>query len=466
MENLPFPSLDKLPMSLKPARGGGKYFGSVTLKTTSSGHKQIEILLDTGETGTADVTYTPIRGDRGDIAAFNMTVYKADGTRHSQWDFGDITVDNSDGTIYVFSDTLDIDGVPFEMAGIPKTGKPATAPWLDVVEERVVIGRLFFLTVGPNTRARFKPSSGPSIAVTVNGDNISWVFNNKTYTGFRFVFGVTTRPPGAKVSHGYAGVAETKIGFRPLSVDDWEATLSSTFTSLNEILDADKPGFAFPTQSFGMVIAPPAFYSGGLKYNGTIRLSIINGQRSVTIQSGPNPAQAVAVNYFSSSAQYGVIGPFSVNIGGAKWSFAQITVFDSGGKTYLASYQLTIGIDPFSLSGLPLPVHAKRGRFDVIRLGQSSGTLVITSDTDGWFHPAPPYVGLPDRVAVSPPYVAWIHAGEPSYGFLFILNLRYSPQTVTPDFGYLGFSPVITESEDDWEATLLGPDTAPPTDGN
>ena len=154
MSTVPFPCIT-LPMSLKPASGGEKYFGSITLKTTSSGHKQIEILLDTGETGAADVTYTPIRADRGDIAAFNMTVYKADGTRHSQWKFGDIIVDNSDGTIYVLSDTLEIDGVPFEMAAIPKTGKPATAPWLDVVERRVVIGRLFSLTVGPFTLASF-----------------------------------------------------------------------------------------------------------------------------------------------------------------------------------------------------------------------------------------------------------------------------------------------------------------------
>ena len=92
--------------------------------------------------------------------------------------------------------------------------------------------------------------------------------------------------------------------------------------------------------------------------------------------------------------------------------------------------------------------------------------MVITSDTDGWFHPAPydPAVKVP--VAVAPPYVAWVHAGKPSYGFQFILNLRYSPQTVTPHFGYLGFSPTIAESEDDWEATLLGPEIIPPTDGN
>ena len=362
--------------------------------------------------------------------------------------------------VWLFSDSLEItddtDTYAYSMTGLPKTVSEPTTMGFEIRENTTVIGTLKAKIWKLNTTITFVPlGSKEEIEVTSDGDDISWNFGVNEYTGFRCL----KRVDGNKPKHSYAGTVLRPGGLGTLADDDWEATLSYPLMARKRSVDEEAAlGFSFPSQSFRMVIAPPSSFSRGVVYGGPIRLGFVNGLPAVTIQSGSNAPTTVQVTYDATHAGYGLINGFSVEIGGVPWKFGQITVFKSANKNYLATYQFTIDGGPFSLTGLPMPVTQPHKRpFPVVQNQVNIGTLRIIDDTRGQFHPVAG--GPPDAVDILEQYLGWKHDSEDFFGFLFIVGLRYTPQTVIPDFGYLGISDSLFKTEDDWEASLQGPDS-------
>ena len=448
---LDFPTDETLPLRLTSAGAGKPFKGSIRLHS-NGGRNFVQITLDSGYIGETDVTdqYDSNDADRGDIGPFTMCLSKTAST-DSFWGFGGIAVVKSQNKYWLLCMSVLVNHQPFGFGVVPHGVKDAVFARFRVSRGRVEVGTILIPSPTNNAMFFFATGSLRRIPINVNDNDIDWESGGRNYVGFRCLHDVIDNKP----VHGFAGTSAISFDLRLLSGDDWEATLISSLIAVNNSLEAADPGFPFPTQSFRMIIAPPSSYAAGLPYGGSIHLSVVRGRPSVTIVSGSNPAATVPVAYDSSRAKYGVIGPFSVVIGGATWNFGQITVFEFANKNYLVSYQLNIGSSPFSLTGLPLPVTAVRGQFAVSQNQSIIGRLTVLSDCAGQFHPG--NGGPPDPVAIVEQNVAWTHDAEHFFGFLFIVGLRYTPQTVIPDFGYLGGSVSPAKTDDDWEASLIGP---------
>lgn len=102
---------------------------------------------------------------------------------------------------------------------------------------------------------------------------------------------------------------------------------------------------------------------------------------------------------------------------------------------------------------MPLSVERLTGNFEVVQNRSLIGRLIIAASSNGLF--VPEGGGQPDVVTLTEENVTWTHCREDFSGFIFILSLVYSPQTVVPKFGYLGSSVKTILTADDWEATLI-----------
>lgn len=463
---LPFPE-DEFPIVLTPPGNGKKFRGTMALKT-DDGKKYVEITLKhPNATGKAEVTYVnsthPKRADLTGADGGSITVTLTGADHSSTWKFTSIAVFRTDpalifySDVWLFSDSLkithDTNTSPYSMTGLPKKVSEPTTMRFAIKRNEIEIGTLRAEIWKVNPTITFVPlGTKDKIEVESDGPDIKWTFNRDVYTGFRCLTGVT----GNKPKHSYAGTVPRPVGLGTLADDDWEATLIYPLTVRNKSVAETPLGFSFPSQSFRMVIAPSSSFSRGLNYRGTIRLGFLNGLPAVTIQSGSSAPQTVPVTYDASHSGYGVINDFSMDIGGATWKFSQITVFKSANKNYLATYHLTIDDGPFSMTGLPLPVKQPHFRpYPVFQNHVNIGTLTIISDSKGKFQSVAP--GPPADVDILDEYLVWKHNNEEFFGFLFIVGLRYTPQTVIPEFGYLGISDSPAKTDDDWEASLIGP---------
>jgi hypothetical protein len=442
-----------LQMTLKPPRAGAKYRGTITLKNTS-GQNQVEITLASGGSGTANVTYSESSANRGEIAAFALTVAASSGP--VIFTFGGIEVfDPNEEETTVHSGSLTINGDSFEMSGVPDNvrARPAVLLPVRLAGNMKTVGLLRMTGIVKFFPIPVNPRTG--ITCKVTGNAIEWTYGGYDYKGIRFLFGEEDTPLGKSPSHGFLGIRTHPIHD---DEDEWEASSKGGPGVLRFGENPSERSFPFPSQSFRMILSPPpsnrVSVSGGLILGGVIRLSFVDGKPAITIQSGLSPAVTTGVTYGAARPHHGVIGPFSVVIDGTEWNFGELTVFSTAGKTYLVSYQLTVGDSEYNLSGFPLPIKPFRGFFKVVRGGREVGTLDVDSDTAGSFKPAG---GGPSvEVHIQDQTINWKECGSVNSGFPFILGVKSTTKGVTAEVGFLGTTVTVPEDEDDWEASNKG----------
>lgn len=464
MPSLPYPKPSaELRMSISPPRRQGRpvsdgipFLGRLTFKTDRSGATSLQVDLDTGLSGSATISYSSTRLLVGEIAGFSLTVRKA-GQPDQHWAFDGITLLYFRFRLLAFNSSLTIDGVPFVLSGVSSPVESGFDLQLTVTENGHSIGTLHFPLIGTSGVAFVPLDDHRSIAVTPTQAGIQWVFNNRTYTGFPAIFDLDTSPGNIAVSGGYQGLS-TGI---PNEVEEWEASARGAITEIEIGASPQEPArLPFPWSQFRLLVSPTpsdtVSVSSGVNLWGSIAFASPNGVPTVTLQSTSGSFVTAPVTYGSTRPDYGVVGPFKVQVDGAEWEFAGLTIFRWRGETYVVSYSLTINGQEYNLTALPAPAKPFNGTFAVIHGGREIGMLKIQNARGGYFV----YTGSSAKLPVSAreESISWGDPPEVYTGFPFFLDVVISRKGVAPAIGFLGSTEQIVEDEDDWEASARGPE--------
>ncbi len=222
MPNLPWPtSAADLRMFVRPPRatrrpvsGGLPFRGRLFLSVTSTGAPVVGVRYANGaNTGSANVTYSSNQQNFGQIAAFSIQA----GT--DLWNFAAATVIFFQNKYYFLSQTLQINGVGFTVAGIGDVVGNSFGPAMTVTLNGIGIGSLNFAASGAVSFVPTGAQQGVGVS-TAPDDQISWTFGGQTFSGYPTILGVNNSGGPTLLTGGYVGIATGRLGAEV----DWEAS--------------------------------------------------------------------------------------------------------------------------------------------------------------------------------------------------------------------------------------------------